>query len=104
MAAVADASGLDEVRTDSQDDRVGDRGHELHEWEVRGHEALGRHPRVEVRATEPVELRHRGALVHEGLRLADAGEALLKVGVDDRDPLTRHAVQACRLLPEYHRR
>ena len=90
----------DQPRTDAEHDRVGDRGHELHEREVGRDQTLRGDTRVEVRASEPVKLRDRGVLVDEGLRLANTGQALLEIGVDDGDPLARHAVQASRLLAE----
>ena len=42
-------------------------------------------------------------LVREGLRLAHAGQALLEVGVDDRDALARQVVLLGRPPAEPHR-
>ncbi len=84
----------------AEDDRVRHGGEELHEREVRRHQPLGRHPGVQVVAAQPVEVPHRRTLVDERLRLPDAREALLEVGVDDRDPLAGDVVEPGRTAPE----
>ena len=44
--------------------------------------------------------RHGGRLVHERLRLAHAGQALLEVGIDGSDPVTGQVVETGRATTE----
>ena len=95
---------LDQVRTDAEHDDVGDRRQEEHEREVRRDQALSLQPLLEVAQPQGVEAVDGGDLVGEGLRLVDARQGLLEVGVDDGQRLAHRVVEAVRDPAEDDRR
>ena len=91
---------MDHRRADAEHDHRRDPGQELDEREVGGDQSLSGDSGVEVFGPEPVKARVGQRLVDERLGLAHAREALLEVGVDDRDPVARLVVEHDRATAE----
>ena len=91
-----------EPGADAEHDGVGDVGEELRRRGSRSPTSRwAAHPRLEVLTARAGGTRSmRRLLVDEGLGLADPRQALLEVGVDDRDALPGEVVGPGRLAPE----
>ena len=92
----------DEARAHSEHDGIGDPREELDEGEVHRHQPLRADTGLEVVVAQTTEALDRLGLVYEGLGDSHAGDALLKVGVDDGDPLAGQIVKTSRLAAEDH--
>ncbi len=95
-------AGRHEPGSHTEDHGIGNTGEELHEREVRRDQPLRGDARLQVVAAESMEPLAGGRFMDERLRLPDAGQALLEVGVHDGDPLAGHVVQHRGPAPEDH--